>query len=190
MKAKIINKQQTLIKEAHGHLNTDYLSNNTAFSESSNSFENESLVKLRIRCIPKEKDIQCQKHFEETIIKLSQKLTTTNHKEDITQKSDRIYHEQDHFEHPPANAKSKQHMSKYLTKDRDLTVRCNHNTGLEEQIKPVVSISNKYPTNEAASSDHMIGSQSKNATSEPVGNICTQSALSARSSVNSTHKSC
>ncbi|XP_032680423.1 hydrolethalus syndrome protein 1 homolog isoform X2 [Odontomachus brunneus] len=185
MKAKIINKQQALVKEAQGHLNTDYHSNNIAPSESSNSFDNESLVKLRIRCIPREKDMQYQKHFEETVIKLNEELTTTSHKKDVTQKSDRIYH-QDHFKHP--QSKSKQNMSKYLVKESHLTEKYNHNARLEEQVKPVVSI-HKCPINETVSSDHMTKSRSKSAISEPIGNVRTQSALSARSSVNSAHKS-
>lgn len=184
MKAKIISKQQALIKEAQGHLNTDYCSNNIVPSESSNSFDNESLVKLRIRCIPREKDAQYQKHSEETVIKLNKELATTSHKEDVTQKSDRIYH-QDHFKRP--QSRSRQSMSKYLVKDGHLTER--YNARLQEQVKPVVSI-HECPANEAVSLDHVTKSRSKSATSEPIGNVRTQSALSARSSVTSAHKSC
>ncbi|XP_014478101.1 PREDICTED: uncharacterized protein LOC106746250 [Dinoponera quadriceps] len=194
MKAKIISKQQALIKEAHGHQNTDYPSNNITPSESSNSFDNESLIKLRIRCIPKEKDMQFQKHSKETILKLDKELTATKcHKDDVIQESDRIYREPDRFDaksylikHP--QSESRRNVSKYLTKDSHSTDRCKHDAKLEEQLKPVVSVQ-EYPVNKAVSSDHVTKARVKSATSEPAGNVRTQSALSTRSSVNSTRKS-
>lgn len=195
MKAKIISKQQTLIRKAHGHQNTDCPSNNIASSESSNSLDNESLVKVRIRCIPKDKDRQYQECSEETVIKLDEKLTSTRfHKEEIIQKSDRICREQDHFnpksyliKHPPS--KNEQSVFKCLSKDSHSTDRCKHNARMEEQVKPEVLV-HKCPENKAVSSDYVARPRIKSATSEPTGNIRTQSTLSTRSSVNSTHKSC
>lgn len=191
MKVKIINKQQALIKEAQ---NTNYPSNNIVPSESSNSFDNESLVKIRIKCIPKGKNGQYQEHSEATVIKLNEKLTTKCHKEDVTQKSDRICREQDHFNTKSSlikhlQSESRQNVSKYLTKDSHLMDKYKHNVRLEEQVKPIVSIQ-EYSASEAISSDHIIRPRIKSAASEPTGNVRTQSALSTRSSVNSTHKSC
>ncbi|EFN89343.1 uncharacterized protein LOC105185525 [Harpegnathos saltator] len=187
MKAKIISKQQTLIKEFCGRTNTDYPSNNIALSESSNSFDNESLVKVRIRCIPKEK------YSEETVTKIDEKLTKS-HKENLTQKSDRTHPEHDHVKShqiKPSQNENRQNISRYVAKDSHLINKCKHDAKIEQQIKPVVSIQ-ESSANEAVSSDHVIRPRLKSATtvSEPIGNIRTQSASSARSSVsNIAHKS-
>lgn len=184
-----------MIKESRGHSSADYSLNKIASSESSNSFD-ESLVKLRIKCVPKNKDVQYQDYSEQPVIKLDKKLTTTTrcHKEDDTQKSDGTYHKHNCFNTEShlikhSQSKSRQNVSRCLTKDSHFTDRYKHDAKVEEQVKPVVSI-HKYPASEAISSDYSTRPRSKSAASEPIGSARMQSASSARSSVNSAQKSC
>lgn len=101
IKTKIISKQQVLLKEAHIYRNTaNYSSSNVVPSESSNSLDDESVVKVRIRCIPKEEDVQKQKHFEAITIKSDEKLSKTKYNEEDAirvAESDRIYCKQNYF---------------------------------------------------------------------------------------------
>lgn len=132
MKTKIIGKQQTLARETfRRHNNVDYSSSNIVPSESSNSPDNKSVVKVRIRYIPKEENVQKRKGSEATVIKSDEKLLKTKYdEEDIIQiaESDRIHCEQNFF-NPTSrpvirNSKeSKQNISKYLIKNSHLAER-------------------------------------------------------------------
>lgn len=202
MRAKIIGKQQALIKEAYRCQKKEHSLNNTVPSESSNSFDNESLVKVKIRCIPKEKDEQSQKHSKVTVLKtdeISPPITTTKyHKEDISRvpETDRIYSKQSHFNAKsyPINrrpkSESRQNVPKCSLKDDYSAERCKHNMKMDEQVKPVTSV-HEYPANEPIlAGPATVRPRSKSIVSDPVGSTRTQSALSTRSSVNSGHKSC
>jgi len=198
IKTKLISKQQALLKEAHRHRNTDYSLSNIGPSESSNSLDNESVVKVRIRCIPKVEDVQKQKCFKATAIKSDEKLSKIKYdEEDAIQvaESDRIYYEQNYFNtksYPVRDSKSEnnQNISKCLPKYSHLRERCKQNLKIDEQMKPMTLAPKHVVTASASiSSNHMSRSESKSVTSDPTGNVHAQSTLSTRSSVNSGHKS-
>lgn len=199
IKTKIINKQQALLKEAYRHCNTaSYSSNNVIPCESSNSFDNESVVKVRIRYIPKEENVQKQKHSKVTskVTKSDEKLSKTKYDEDIIRvaESDRIYCEQNYFNiksYPiirGSKCESKQNDSKCLTKNSHLAERCKQSLRIEERMKP--TLVHEHPASAPVLSNHINRSESKSITSDPTGNVRAQSTLSARSSIYSGHKSC
>ncbi|XP_012234004.1 uncharacterized protein Hyls1 [Linepithema humile] len=195
IKTKIISKQQAVIKEVYGHQNTDYSLTNIVPSESSNSLDNEPLVKVRIRCIPKEEDIQKRKHPKATVMSLDERPSTTNYKKDIQiAESDRIYFEQNRVKAKSysnigsSKSKDRQDVSKCPVKSNYLTEKCKYNLRIEEQEKPVIS-THEHPVNEPILSNHMTRPRSKSVASDPTGNVRIQSTLSARSSVNSGQKS-
>ncbi|XP_050462576.1 uncharacterized protein LOC126857312 [Cataglyphis hispanica] len=188
IKTKIISKQQALIKEAHGHQNTDYSVINIVPSESSNSFDDESLIKVKIKCIPKE-DIQ--KYIKANVIKSDEKLSTIKyHKEDAqVVESDKPCCKQNYFNTKPSiikcsKSESRQNASKSSAKDSYLMEECKLNLRLENQVKPVFDQSICKPR-----SDYVSESESKSIASDPTANVRTQSTLSTRSSINSRHKS-
>ena len=190
IKTKIISKQQALIKEAHGHQNTDYSLINIVPSETSNSFDDESLVKVRIKCIPKE-DIK--KHAKASAIKLDEKVSTIKYKDVQVVESDRTCCKQNYFNSKPpiikcSKSKNRQNVSKHLATDSYLTEECKHNLKVEDRVKPVTSIFEQSIC-EPILSNYVSGSESKSIASDPTGNVRTQSALSTRSSINSKHKS-
>lgn len=196
LKTKIIGKQQTLLKETYKHHNiVDYSTSNIIPSESSNSLDNESVVKVRIRCISKEEDIQKRKRSEATVIKSDEKLSKTKYNEKDTiqiAESDRIHCEQNYFNTTSypiiGNSKeSKQNISKYLIKNSHLAERGKQNLRIQGQMKPVTLVQ-EYPVGTPILSNRI--GRSKSITSDPTENIRTQSTLSARSSVNFAHKSC
>lgn len=189
IKTKIINKQQALIKEAHGHQNTDYSIIDIVPSESSNSFDDESLIKVKIKCIPKE-DIQ--KYIKANVIKSDEKLSTIKyHKEDAQVVESERTCKQNYFNIKPSSiikcskSESRQNASKCSAKDSYLTEECKLNLRIENQVKPVFEQSICKPR-----SDYVSGSESKSIASDPTANVRTQSTLSTRSSINSRHKSC
>lgn len=198
MRTKIISKQQTLIKEVYEYQKKGHssLSNNSIPSKSPNSFNNESLVKVKIKCIPKKKVEQNQKHSSKvTVITTDEKSITSNFKEDVSRipENDRIDFGQDQF-----NAKSypiNRHLenetrpNKYLLRDNCVTERYKYNVKMEEQEKPMSSV-HQYQVNDPTSSNHIVRPLSKSVISEPVGSTHAQSVLSTRSSVNSRQKSC
>ncbi|KYN14504.1 hypothetical protein ALC57_13291 [Trachymyrmex cornetzi] len=108
IKTKIINKcarlhkQQTLLREAYRHHDTaDYSLSNIVPSESSNSLDDESVVKVgkRIRCISKEEDVQKQRCSKANVIKSDEKLSETKcNKQNAIEiaESNRIYCEQNY----------------------------------------------------------------------------------------------
>lgn len=169
IKTKVINLQQTLIKEALGHRKT----NTAVLSESSNSHDSEPLVKIRIRCLS-HKDAQTQKCFKTTAIKSSQKQQFQKKDTHISQ-SDRVNCE--HLNVRPSDtlkSESRQTVSKNVVKSSLATET--------EKIKPI----QEHPIDKPSSSRPRL----KSTTSDPTGHTRTQSALSATSSVNSKHKSC
>lgn len=199
LKTKIIGKQQILLKETCKHRNiVDYSSSNIIPSESSNSLDNESVVKVRIRCISKEENVQKRKCSEATAIKSDDdKLSKTKYDEKSTiqiTESDRIHCEQNYFNTTSdpiigsqLSKESKQNISKYLIKNSHLAERGKQNLRIQGQMKPVTLIQD-YPVGVPILLNHI--GRSKSVTSDPTGNMRTQSTLSARSSVNFAHKSC
>lgn len=191
IKTKIISKQQALIKEAHGHQNTDYSLINIVPSESSNSFDDESLVKVKIKCIPKE-DIQ--KHTKATVIKSDEKLSTIKyHKEGVQiNESDGTCCKQNYFNIKPpiikcSKSENRRNASKCLAKDSYLTEECKLNLRIEDQAKPITSVFEQSICKPR--SDYVSGLESKSIASDPTGNVRTQSTLSTRSSINTRPKS-
>lgn len=194
IKTKIISKQQAVIKEAYVQQNTDYSLNNIP-SKFSNSLDDKAVVKLRIRCIPKEEDFQRQKHPEATVMSLD-KRPSTKYKKDIQiAESDKIYFEQDRVKSKSCSnirsceSKNRPNVSKYPVKSDHLTERCKYNLRIEEQEKSVTS-THEHPINEPILPNHVTRPRSKSAASDPTENVRVQSTLSARSSVNFTQKSC
>ncbi|XP_029169570.1 uncharacterized protein LOC114939420 [Nylanderia fulva] len=187
IKTKIISKQQALIKEVHGHRNTDCSSVNIVPFESSNSFDDESLIKVRIKCIPKE-DIQ--KDTEAAVIKLDNKKSTVKYKDVQVVESDRTCKRNYFNTTSPiircSKSESTQNVSKYLAKDNYLMEECKHNLK-EDQIKSVTSMFEQSICEPILS--NCMNSESKSVASDPTGNVRMQSALSTRSSINSRHKS-
>lgn len=196
IKMKIISKQQALLEEAcRLHNTVDYSSSNIP-SESPNSLD-ESVIKVRIRCIPKEEDVQKQKYSKTTVIKSDEKLSKTKYDEEDTSQlaeSDRIDCEQNYFNtksYPVVkNSKdeSKQNISN-LIKNSYLADRCKQNLRIKERMKPMTLV-REHPVSAPVLLNHMNRSGSKSVTSDPTGNTRPQSTLSARSSVNLAHKSC
>lgn len=185
IKTKIISKQQALIKEVHGHRNTV----NIVPFESSNSFDDESLVKVRIKCISKE-DIQ--KDTEAAAIKLDEKVSTVKYQDVQVVESDRTCCKQNYFNTTSpiikcSKSENRHNVSKYLAKDSYLTEECKHNSK-EDQIKSVTSMFEQSICKPILL--NCINSESKSVASDPTGNVRMQSALSTRSSINSRHKSC
>ncbi|XP_077267083.1 uncharacterized protein LOC143900038 [Temnothorax americanus] len=197
IKTKIISKQQALLKEAYGHRNTaDCSSSNIIPSESSNSLDDESVVKVRIRCISKE-DVQKQKCSKATAIKSDEKVSKTKYDEEDAirvAESDRIQCERNYFNTKScpvirgSNSESKQNISKCLVKNDRLTERWKQNLRIEEQMKPVTLVQ-EHSASAPVLSNHISRSESKSITSDPTRNMRAQSTLSARSSVNFAHKS-
>ncbi|EGI59198.1 PREDICTED: uncharacterized protein LOC105152140 [Acromyrmex echinatior] len=195
IKTKIINKQQTLLRKAYRHHDAaDYSLSNIIPSESSNSLDDESVVKVRIRCISKEEDVQKQRCFKANVIKSDEKLSQTKrNKQDAIEvaESNRIYCEQNYSNtksYPvikSSKSETKQ-ISKCLTKNNHLAERCKQNLKIDEQMKPMTSI---HPSSAPVLSNYISQLESKSVTSDPTGNIRTQSALSAKSSVNFGPKS-
>lgn len=200
IKTKIISKQQTLIKEAsHRQQDTDYSLINVP-SESSNSNDDESLIRVMIKCIPKisEEEIQkdVPKHTTTTAIKSNEKLSTIKyHKEDVQAvESDRICCKQDCINVKPfpiirsSKNESRQNVSKYLTRDDYLTEKYKLNLRAD-QVKPITSV-----FEQSICKPRLLNcvsrSESKSVASDPTGNVHMQNILSARSSINSRHKSC
>lgn len=193
MKTKIISKQQALLKETYKHDDiADYFSNNVLPSESSNSLDDESMVKVRITYLPQE-DVQKQKRSKATVMKSDEKLSKTKYdKEDAIQiaESDRIRCEQNYFNtksYPDikSSKESNQNISKHLVKNIHLVERCKQNLRIEEQIKPGIL---EHSVSTPVLSNHI--SRSKSVASDPTGNVPMQRALSARSTINFAHKSC
>lgn len=192
---KIISKQ-ALLKEAYRLHNTgDYSSNNIP-SESPNSLNDESVVKVRIRCIPKEDDVQKQKYSKTTVIKSDEKLSRTKYdKEDTSQliESDKIYCAQNYFNTKSypivknSRDESKQNISN-LVKNSHSAERCEQSLRIKQQMKPMTLVQ-EHPLS-APALNHMSRSESKSIISDPTGNTRAQSTLSAKSSVNFAHKSC
>lgn len=130
IKTKIISKQQALLREASKHCDTrNYSSSNVIPSESSNSLDEESMVKVRIRCIPKEEDIQRRKFSKTTDRKSNEKLSQTRYnKQDAIQVAefDGIYCKQNYSNtksYPVSTGlkgDSKQDISKCLIKSNHL----------------------------------------------------------------------
>ncbi|XP_011691066.1 PREDICTED: uncharacterized protein LOC105452002 [Wasmannia auropunctata] len=199
IKTKIVNKQQALLKQVYRHCDTvDYSSSNIVPSESSNSLDDESVVKVRIRCIPKEEREAIQKQkCSKTVIKSDEKLSQTKYNEQdviqVTDGSDRIYCEQNYsnVKFYPLVRSSKdmnKQDSKYLAKNSHLTERCKQNLKIEERMKPATLVQ-EHPSSAPVLSNHISRSELKNVISDPTGNVRTQSTLSARSSIHSGHKS-
>ncbi|XP_024878231.1 uncharacterized protein LOC112458702 [Temnothorax curvispinosus] len=198
IKTKIISKQQALLKEVYRHRNTaDCSSSNIIPSESSNSLDDESVVKVRIRCIPKEEDVQKQKRSKATAIKSDEKVSKAKYdEEDAIQvaESDRIHCERNYFNTKScpvirsSNNESKQNISKCLVKNDRLTERWKQNLRIEEHMKPVTLVQ-EHSASAPVLSNQISRSESKSITSDPTGNMRAQSTLSARSSVNFAHKS-
>lgn len=196
MKAKIISKQQAMIKENFRCQSTEISSINVVPLESSNSYD-ESLVKVKIQCIPKEKPSQNQKHSKTTVIKSDEKVTTIKyHKDNIIQdEPDRICRRN----HPTVKSYSDIRRSKSENRQnlpKSSTAKDNHfleeykpNAEKEKRVRPVTSAP-EYRTKEPIIPHDIIKPRSRSSASDPIENIRTQSALSTRSSVNSTHKSC
>lgn len=199
IKTKIISKQQTLIKEAsHRQQDIDYSLINVP-SESSNSNDDESLIRVMIKCIPKisEEEIQkdVPKHTTTTAIKSNEKLSTIKyHKEDVQAvESDRICCKQDCINVKPfpiirsSKNESRQNVSKYLTRDDYLTEKYKLNLRAD-QVKPITSV-----FEQSICKPRLLNcvsrSESKSVASDPTGNVHMQNILSARSSINSRHKS-
>lgn len=204
IKTKIINKQQALIKEAHGYQNIDYSLINVP-SELSNSNDNESLIKVRIKCIPniskkerypktKEKDIQ--KHTTATVIKSDEILSTIKYKEDVqVVESDKICCKQDYFNIKPfpiircSKNENKQNVFKCSTGDDFyLTKKYKLNLRAENQVKPVTSIFEQSVSKPKLS--NICGLESKSIALDPTETVHMQNILSARSSIVSRQKSC
>ncbi|KYN43356.1 hypothetical protein ALC56_02082 [Trachymyrmex septentrionalis] len=196
IKTKIINKQQTLLREAYrNHDTADYSLSNIVPSESSNSLDDESVVKVRIRCISKEEDIQKQRCSKTKVMKSDEKLLQTKcNKQDAIEvaESNKIYCEQNYSNtksYPvikSSKSETKQDISKCLTKNSHLAERHKQNLKIDEQMKPMTLI---HPSSAPVLSNYISQSESKSVISDPTGNIRTQSALSAKSSVNSGPKS-
>ncbi|EZA53392.1 hypothetical protein DMN91_004950 [Ooceraea biroi] len=193
IKAKIISKQQAVIREAQEHRDGDCSSTNVVSSEFLNSFNNESLVKVRIRCISKE-DEEVRKHIRTAAAQSDDKPSAGHHKKDVTQvaESDRIHCRQHHLDdrcYPVSRSKTESRQNvPHSAKSSHLTEKYKHSLRVEEQIKPVTSVRDHSP-NEPVTSSDTSRPRSKSVTSEPTGHVRTQSTLSARSSVNSAHKS-
>lgn len=191
IKTKIINKQQSLIKEASEHQSTDYSLINIVPSESSNSFDDESLVQVRIKCIPME-DIQ--KHTKPTGIKSDEKLSTIKYQKENVHLIESDSCKQNYFNTKPSSidrcskSESRQSASKCLVKESYLMEECRLNLRVENQIKPVTSVLEQSVC-KSRLSNYVNGSESKNVAPDTSGNIRTQSTLSTRSSINSRHKS-
>lgn len=188
IKTKIIGKQQTLIKEVHEQRNTDCSSINIVPSESSTSFDDESLVKVRIKCISKE---DVQKDTEAAAIKLDEKVSTVKYKDVQVVESDRSRCKQNCFNTASpiigcSKSESRRNVSKYLAKDSSSMEECKHNLK-EDEIKSVTSMFEHAICEPILS--NCINSESKSVASDPIGNMRMQSALSTRSSINSRHKS-
>lgn len=201
IKTKIISKQQALIKEAHEYQNIDFSLINVP-SESSNSNDDESLVKVRIKCIPKvskkeiQKDINKQKHTTATVIKSDEKLSTIKYcKEDIQiVKSDKICCKQDYSNIKPfpiircTENENRRNVFKYLTADDYLTKKYKLNLRAEDQAKPITSVFEQSVCEPKLS--NVCGLESKSIALDPTENVYTQNILSSRSSINSRQKSC
>jgi len=194
IKTKIINKQQALLREVYRHHDTtDCSLNNIVPSESSNSFDDESVIKVRIRCIPKTDIQKCSK----SAIKSDEKLVQTKYNDQYAievVKSNGIYCEQNYSNtkpYPIKNSKdeSKQDSSVIFSKNDHLAERCKQNLRIENQMKPVTSVQ-EHPSSAPVLSNRISRSESKSITSDPTKNMRMQNTLSARSSVNSGHKSC
>ncbi|XP_011642494.1 uncharacterized protein LOC105430573 [Pogonomyrmex barbatus] len=187
IKTKIINKQQALFKETH---NIEYSSNNIVASESSNSLDDESVVKVRVRCLPK-KDIQNRKHFITAPTKSDEKSKIEYDKEDFVQIAEYDSTcEQNYFNTKYSIRDSKhgkQNISKCLVKNSHLDERCKQNLKIE-QMKPMTLIHEHTSAPVLSNHESKLGSRS--VISDVTGNIRVRSALSARSSINSGHKSC
>jgi hypothetical protein len=195
IKARIINKQQAVIKDAQEHHDRDYSSNSAVSSELLNSFNDESLVKVRIRCISKEDeqkktDEEKQKHIKVTAARSNDKLSRTKYnKENVAQvaESDKIHYK--HYDKLPSGRQprneNKQNASQLAKNSHQ--ERCKSNLGIEERVKSVTSVHDHLAND--ISSD-ISRSQSKSAMSEPYGHMRAQSTLSTRSSVNFAQKSC
>lgn len=199
IKTKIINKQQTLLREAYKHHDaTDHSSSNVGPSESSNSLDDESVVKVQIRCIPKEEDVQKQKCSKATVIKFDEKLSQTKYNArdaDEAAESNRIYYQQNYSNtksYPVITSskdESKRDISRCLVKNSHLIERYKQNLRIEERMKPVTLVQER-PSSPPVLLNHISRLESKSITSDQTGNVRAQSTLSARSSVNSGHKSC
>ncbi|XP_012543574.1 hydrolethalus syndrome protein 1 homolog [Monomorium pharaonis] len=195
IKTKIIGKQQTLFKEDYKeHVNIDYPSSNIIHSESSNSLDNESVVKVKIRYIPKEEDVQKQKCSKAAMIKSNEKLSKYN-KENVIQEAESVgvcfeqnYSNKFYPVIKGLESESKQNISKYLIKNSCLVERCKQNLIIEEQIKPM-TLKEEHLVNVPVSLSHASQLELKRSKLNSIGNIRTRSTLSARSSVNSGHKS-
>lgn len=199
IKTKIISKQQALIEEAHRHQNIDYSLINVP-SESSNSNDDESLIRVRIKCIPKISKKEIQKGIEKhttSATKSNEKLSTIKyHKEDVqVVESDRICYKQDYFNVKPfpfircSKNESGQNVSKCLTRDDYLNTEKYKFNLRADQVKPISSVF-EQPICKPTLSNCVSGSESKSVASDPTGNAHMQNTLSARSSINSRHKSC
>ncbi|KYQ55654.1 hypothetical protein ALC60_05405 [Trachymyrmex zeteki] len=199
IKTKIINKQQALLREAYKHHDTaDYSLSNIVPSESSNSLDDESVVKVRIRCISKEEDVQKQRCSKANVIKSDEKLSQRRcNQQDAIEvaESNRIYCERNYSNtksYPvikSSKSETKQDISKCLTKNSHLVETFGkQNLKIDEQMKPMTLIQ-EHPSNAPILSNYVSRSELKSVTSDPTGNIRTQSTLSAKSSVNSGPKS-
>ncbi|XP_011158268.1 uncharacterized protein LOC105194852 [Solenopsis invicta] len=198
IKTKIISKQQALLKEAykHKHASTaDCSSNNSISSKSSNSLDDESVVKVRIRCIPKEVNVEKHECLRTTVMKSDEKLSKTSYDKENVQEAEfdgiceQVYSNTKSY--PVRGLKetneSKQNISKCLVKSSHLPERCKQNLGIGEQMKSV-TLAQEHPASAPVSSNRT-RSELKSVASDPVGNVRAQSTLSARSSINSGHKS-
>lgn len=174
IKTKLTNTQRALIKEALGHRKTSTV----CLSESNSYDSSEPLVKIRIKCLSKEEDVQTEKCSKTTVTKSIQK-------QQHQKKDDTHISELDRVDYEHLNARSYSDISKSKQTISKSAVRSSHVTETEE-IKPV----QEHPIDKPSLSSHVNRPRSKSATSDPTGNIRIQSALSATSSVNSKHKSC
>ncbi|KAL0100332.1 hypothetical protein PUN28_019593 [Cardiocondyla obscurior] len=163
IKTKIIDKHEALLNEAYRYCNIrNYSSSNNIPSESSNSFENES-IKVRIRCIPKE-DVN-QKHSKVTTIESDKKLSTQYSEKDT---EPRIQSKQNYADANYPIIKSSK------DSDKQIDTKC---------------LAQEHVASSHISSNRTNRTELKSAMSDPSGNVGVQSTLSRRSSVNFGHKS-
>ncbi|XP_011881068.1 PREDICTED: uncharacterized protein LOC105569319 [Vollenhovia emeryi] len=175
IKTKIINKQQALLKEAYKHSSSNIIS-----SESSNSLGDESVVKVKIRCIPKEeeKSVEKAKHCKTTMIKSDEKLSKYD-KENAIQVDETYFNAKPYPVIKDSRDESKQNLSKCLMRNDASAETCKQNLRIERV----------HPASAPVLSNRISRSESKSVTTDPSGNVRAQSTLSARSSVNFAHKS-